>query len=77
MVPGWVGWNIVLIIEPDADLRQTLRELLEPHFEVTEASKGRDRLRQLHQTDPGLVILDAVLPDLDGWQVLARVPSHV
>ena len=71
MVPGWVGWNIVLIIEPDADLRQTLRELLEPHFEVTEASKGRDGLRQLHQTDPGLVILDAVLPDLDGWQVLA------
>jgi hypothetical protein len=53
-----------LIIEPDADLHRTLRELLEPLFgQVVEASDGRDAVRRFHQTDPGLIIVVDGLTD--------------
>jgi DNA-binding response OmpR family regulator len=64
----------VLVIEDDADLRHLLRVLLlREGYRVTEASAGREGLRQFHRTRPDLVVLDVGLPDLDGWQVLERL----
>ena len=63
-----------LVIEDEADIRQLLRALLEREgYEVAEAFEGRDGVRQFHQSQPDIVILDVGLPDLDGWQVLERI----
>jgi DNA-binding response OmpR family regulator len=63
-----------LVIEDEADIRQLLRALLEREgYEVAEALEGRDGVRQFHQSQPDIVILDVGLPDLDGWQVLERI----
>ncbi len=68
------GGTSVLAIEDDADIRQLLRALLEREgYLVSEASTGREGLRNFHQVRPDLVILDVGLPDLDGWQVLERI----
>ena len=68
------GHISVLVIEDEADIRQLLRTLLEREgFAVSEATEGRDGVRQFHQSHPDIVILDVGLPDLDGWQVLERI----
>ena len=68
------GQISVLVIEDETDIRQLLRTLLEREgFSVSEASEGRDGVRQFHQSHPDIVVLDVGLPDLDGWQVLERI----
>jgi DNA-binding response OmpR family regulator len=68
------GHISVLVVEDEADIRQLLRTLLEREgYSVSEATTGRDGVRQFHQNHPDIVILDVGLPDLDGWQVLERI----
>ena len=68
------GHISVLVIEDESDIRQLLRTLLEREgFSVSEATEGRDGVRQFHQSHPDIVVLDVGLPDLDGWQVLERI----
>src|SRR5580658_9044335 len=68
------GKICVLLIEDEDDIRQLLRTMLEREgFAITEATQGREGVRQFHQSHPDIVILDVGLPDLDGWQVLERI----
>ncbi len=64
----------VLVIEDEADLQLLLETLLTRagHAVVTAAS-GRAGLRLLFERHPDAVVLDLGLPDLDGFEVLARV----
>jgi DNA-binding response OmpR family regulator len=64
----------VLIIEDDAELRRALRGLLERRgYAVTEAFEGGGGVDQFNQTHPDLVVVDVLLPDLDGWQAFERI----
>src|SRR5215210_1748021 len=64
----------VLVVEDDADLRDLLRELLQRRgYEVSVAPDGREALRALFEWRPDLVVLDLVLPRLDGWGALERI----
>ena len=66
--------KLVLVVEDDADVRTLLRELLiRARYAVVEAASGREALRSLYAERPDLVVLDIVLPDLDGWQTLERI----
>ncbi len=63
----------VLVIDDEPRLRDLVREALEPEFDVLEAATGREGLRAFHQRRPDLVVLDAVMPEMDGWQTLRRI----
>ena len=64
----------VLVVEDDADLRDLLSELLaRQRYDVTVATDGEEALRALFDVRPHLVVLDLVLPRLDGWAVLERI----
>lgn len=64
----------VLVIEDDADIVLTVSELLRrAGCGVDVASDGRSGLRAFHSGRPDLVILDVMLPEMDGWQVLDRI----
>jgi DNA-binding response OmpR family regulator len=70
----------VLVIENDPAYARVLRLNLEAsHYRVTYARGGRDGLAQLHHVSPSLVILDLMLPDMDGYQVCEQIrqQSHV
>jgi signal transduction histidine kinase len=59
----------VLLVEDDDDLRDALREALcDGGYEVLSAIDGMDGLRQLRETHPDVVVLDLMMPKLDGWQ---------
>jgi len=67
----------VLVVDDSAFQRSRLRDLLEVSgYIVKEASNGEDALDRLSEGDIDLIVLDVVMPGLDGYQVCERVKSH-
>ena len=63
--------NKVLIIDDDKDLNKILTKYLEiNNLEVTNIFDGREGLNEALKTDYSLIILDVMLPNLDGFEVL-------
>ncbi|MFJ3905654.1 response regulator transcription factor [Streptomyces sp. NPDC090025] len=63
----------LLVVEDDPDLSLALRVLLtRSGYEITLAADGREALRRLFAERPALMVLDLLLPGLDGWEVLDR-----
>jgi len=66
----------VLVIDDDAAMRKFVRRNLEARdFQVTEAANGLQGLGTLHHLDPDLVILDIMMPHLDGYETCRRIRS--
>lgn len=64
----------VLAIDDDAVIRDVLGDLLRrADYDVRLAPDGRTGLRSFHASPPDLVMLDVVMPELDGWQTLERI----
>ena len=65
----------VLIVDDHPSFRATARLLLESEgFEVVgEAADGASGLRAARELEPDLVLLDVQLPDIDGFDVAARI----
>jgi CheY-like chemotaxis protein len=65
---------LILVVDDDA----TVRELVERHLErsgfaVVTANGGQEGLRLVRELRPAAVTLDIMMPDLDGWTVLAAI----
>ncbi len=64
----------VLVVDDDGDLRRRLRGLLEKEgWEVDEAGDGQAALDRLAQRRPGLILLDLLMPGMDGFEFLAAL----
>ena len=64
----------VLVVEDEPDIRELLAFHLERGgYQVTRATTGPEALRQLRAAPPDLVILDLMLPELDGLEVCRRL----
>lgn len=64
----------ILVVDDEPDLRLALRTVLErAGYRVSEAVDGRDALRVFHRLPASLVVLDVSMPELDGWEVVARL----
>ena len=61
----------VLIVEDHAETREMLRRTLEKAgWAVTEASNGRVGLERMATTQPKLILLDLMMPEMDGFEFL-------
>lgn len=64
----------ILVVEDEARMRDLLRLYLEREgFTVVEAADGRQGLAKVAQEEFALVILDVMLPELDGWTVCREI----
>lgn len=64
----------ILVIEDDSHIAEMLQYTLESDsYRVSIASTGREGMALFKQLTPDLVLLDIMLPDLDGWDVLERI----
>jgi len=64
----------ILIIEDDKFLRELItQKLFKEGYEVSEAVDGEEGLKKIKEEKPGLVLLDLILPGIDGFEVLARM----
>lgn len=67
----------ILICEDDAALGEALQDLLRTRgFQVFLTRTGRQALERLHQQPPDLLILDLMLPDMDGFDICRRLRAH-
>jgi excisionase family DNA binding protein len=68
---------LVLIVDDDARLREMVRLSLEVEgYVVREASSADDALGAIEDQAPDLVLLDIVMPGVDGWQMLTRMQER-
>jgi CheY-like chemotaxis protein len=64
----------ILVVEDYESLRLLYHEvLIEAGYEVMLAANGREALKQLERAKPDLVILDIVMPVMDGMEALGRI----
>ncbi|HIK40313.1 PAS domain S-box protein [Thermoleptolyngbya sp. M55_K2018_002] len=67
----------VLVVEDEADIRQMFRRMLErEHWQVAEAENGCVGLQVLQQQRPDLVLLDLMMPEMDGFQFISAVREN-
>ena len=68
----------VLVVEDDEPSRQVLsRTLAKRGWEVTEASNGRIALDRVRESIPNLILLDLMMPEMDGFEFLAELRHEV
>lgn len=66
--------NKILVVDDDRNICELLRLYLEKDgFAVVTAENGEDAVRMAEEENPALMLLDIMLPGLDGWQVCREV----
>jgi len=71
------GLTRVLVVEDDITQREHLRSWLEPqHWRLSEAENGRVALDRLREGEPDVIILDLMMPEMDGFQLVAEIQKH-
>ena len=64
----------VLVVDDDADIRESLRLVLEDEgFVVRTAADGAQAVAAMEAESPCFVILDLMMPVMDGWEVAGRM----
>ena len=66
----------ILIIEDDKFLRDLItKKLIKEGFNISEAIDGEEGLRKIKEKKPDLVLLDLILPGIDGFDILSKMKS--
>ncbi|TFW19364.1 diguanylate cyclase [Duganella callida] len=70
---NFAGTQKVLVADDDIVNRQVLAELLKPEHTVLLAKNGEQALERAARHLPDLILLDVIMPDMDGYEVLRRL----
>jgi excisionase family DNA binding protein len=74
---GKTGGPLVLVVDDDPRLREFMRVNLEMEgYTVREAASADEALAAIEDQAPELVLLDVVMPGVDGWQMLQRMQER-
>ena len=67
----------VLLVEDDAVQRERMRGWLEgPQWAVREAENGREALKRIEENKPDVILLDLMMPEMDGFAVVAALQKE-
>lgn len=68
----------ILVVDDEPDVRDVVRIILEAEgFEIEEAGDGKEALQRIKRRPPDLIIIDYVMPGLDGASVCAEVKKDI
>jgi CheY-like chemotaxis protein len=74
---GGGGRTCVLVVDDEPANREWLKEVLEPAgFEVTLASGGREAIELAKSQRPDIVMLDLLMPEVDGFEVVNALSAN-
>ena len=69
--------NYILIVEDDNDISQMLKELLQQNgYETAQAFSGTEALFYIEKECPAAMILDLMLPGMNGEEVLGKMKKE-
>ena len=67
----------IMIVDDEKDIRVSVGQIFEVSgYEVIKAVDGNDCLNKLERGIPDLVILDIMMPGINGWDVAARIKEN-
>jgi len=67
----------ILIIEDDKFLRDLLvKKLTEENFSVVTAIDGEEGIKKIQEVNPSLILLDLILPGINGFEVLKKTKEN-
>jgi DNA-binding response OmpR family regulator len=68
----------IMIVDDEPDIVYVVKMMLEKEdYEVIEAYSGEECLEKLRREKPALVLLDVLMPDLDGWEVCKKIKEEL
>jgi two-component system, chemotaxis family, chemotaxis protein CheY len=68
------GSTVILVVDDDPDILEALSEILEAEgFEIRRARNGKEALERLEPDPPQLILLDLMMPVMDGWEFAQRM----
>ncbi len=73
VVAGSSAAGRILLADDNADMREYLRRLLSPEYDVVAVPNGAAALRAARERPPALVITDVMMPELDGFGLLKEL----
>ena len=74
--PAEIRRDLVLVIDDEAAQRELMTRFLErQRFEVRTASDGRSGLEMARSLQPRAILLDVMMPQMDGWSVLKALKA--
>ena len=64
----------ILIVEDDKFLRELMsQKLVKEEYDVSQAIDGEEGIKKIKEEKPDLVLLDLILPGIDGFEVLSQM----
>ena len=64
----------VMIVDDDANICELLRLYFEKEgYDVVTVNDGRTALEKVQQKEPDIILLDIMMPELDGWQTCREI----
>lgn len=70
------GEHRILVVDDEADMRRFLLNNLKDSFRISLAANGKDALELARDLHPNLMILDWMMPEMDGLEVCQRIKSE-
>nr|WP_210198638.1 response regulator [Aquimarina sp. U1-2] len=65
--------EVILLVEDNEELKQYLKQQLEPYYTVITAKNGLQGLKKVQREAPDVVISDIMMPKMDGLELCARI----
>jgi DNA-binding response OmpR family regulator len=67
----------ILLVDDDESLRQVITQYLtQEGYRVIAAGNGADALKLFYSERPGAVLLDLMMPGMDGWEVYQKLKAN-
>jgi diguanylate cyclase (GGDEF)-like protein len=65
--------NSLLIVDDDTSSLMELIHILQPHYKIYTAKDGASALKKAEKSPPDLILLDIIMPEMDGYEVFAEL----
>lgn len=67
----------IMVVDDEPDLLEVVKLILESDgYQVVTAGSGQEALDNIEKEKPDLVLLDIIMPKMDGWEVFSRIKSN-
>jgi CheY-like chemotaxis protein len=63
----------IIVVDDEPDVIYSIKEGLKNNFEIIGADSGKQLFQKLESNFPDLILLDIMMPEMNGWQVLKRL----
>jgi two-component system alkaline phosphatase synthesis response regulator PhoP len=66
----------IIVVDDDPDIIFSIKEVLENDFEIISADSGKQLFKTLETNIPDLILLDIMMPEMSGWEVINKIRDN-